>query len=171
MKKLFSLRFLWLIFLDEGGGFFQESIRNFFFNHEKLFFMGKYNKFLFRQKIGSFKRAQKKKKCSKKVFFDGGGKYTKSFRCVEKFFCWGISLVGWSMSVPYRLMILPAQRYWKLLNSFLKMVRKWSIFEKFWYPSTWEMLEYFQHKANSLAPSMDPNKFLSHLIRVCQKCN
>lgn len=111
---------------------------------------------------------KKKKKMFKKSFFRW---WRKSFRCVEKFFCWGISLVGWSMSVPYRLMILPAQRYWKLLNSFLKMVRKWSIFEKFWYPSTWEMLEYFQHKANSLAPSMDPNKFLSHLIRVCQKCN
>ena len=72
--------------------------------------MGKYNKFLFRQKIGSFNRAQKKN-VQKIFFFDGGGKYTKSFCCVENFFCWGISLVGWSMSVPYRLMILPAQRY------------------------------------------------------------
>ena len=95
MKKLFSLRFLWLIFLDEGGGFFQESIRNFFFNHEKLFFMGKYNKFLFRQKIGSFKRAQKKKKNVQKKFFSMVEESTRNlFIAWKNFFVGGFLWLG-----------------------------------------------------------------------------
>ena len=98
MKKLFSLRFLWLIFLDEGGGFFQESIRNFFFNHEKLFFMGKYNKFLFRQKIGSFKRAQKKKKMFKKSFFRWWRKVHEIFSLRGKIFLLG-DFFGWVVHV------------------------------------------------------------------------
>ena len=88
-----------VVFPDECEVFFQVNVRN-IFELKILFFNVINKKFFFRQKIGSFKHAQKK--IVKNVFL--GGKNKKFIIWLEKNFCGEILLVGCVRSLQFRLL-------------------------------------------------------------------
>lgn len=91
-----------LAFSDKHKNFFRENIRKFFLWTWKTGFSGKYKTFFFRQKISSFKRAQKGFFRLKVVFFLAS---IRNFCLGWKICFGGICLPECDRSVYYRLLL------------------------------------------------------------------